>query len=84
MMKIVLKRGFSWPGEKFDRDGKGGREALGMGYCSINMWDGSELKLAWSRETAHISKVISQYFYHLIIQINQLSMHVMFYVKTIS
>ena len=25
-------------------------EALGMGYCSINFWDGSELELAWSRE----------------------------------
>ena len=63
-MKIALKRGFSWPGGN-DRDRKGGREALGMGYCSIIVLDGSELKLAWSRETVHIFKKISQYFYYL-------------------
>ena len=32
-----IEKSFSWPGGKFDRDGKGGQEALGMGYCSINM-----------------------------------------------
>ena len=31
---------------KFDRDGEGGREALDMGNCSINIWDGLELELA--------------------------------------
>ena len=31
---------------KLDRDGKGGREALVMGYCSSNTWNGLELKLA--------------------------------------
>ena len=35
---------------KFDRDGKGDREALGTGICSINIWDGSELELAWSKK----------------------------------
>ena len=34
---------------KFGRDGEGGRKALGMGKFSINIWDGSELKLAWSK-----------------------------------
>ena len=34
----------------FDRDRKGTRDALGLRYCSINIWDGSELKLAWSME----------------------------------
>ena len=28
------------------RDGEGGIEALGMGNCFINIWDGSELELA--------------------------------------
>ena len=31
---------------KFDRDDEGGREALGMENCSINISDGSELRLA--------------------------------------
>ena len=31
---------------KLDRDLKGGREALGVGYCSINIWDVSEQELA--------------------------------------
>ena len=35
---------------KFDRDGEGGREALGMGNCCVNVWDGSELELAWSKK----------------------------------
>ena len=29
---------------KFDKDGEGGREDLGMGSCSINIWDGSDLE----------------------------------------
>ena len=37
---------------KFDRDGEGGREALGVGKCSINIWDGSELELAWSKKSS--------------------------------
>ena len=31
---------------KYDRGGEGGREALGVGNCSINIWDESELELA--------------------------------------
>ena len=31
---------------KFEKDDEGGREALGVGNFSINIWDGSELKLA--------------------------------------
>ena len=26
---------------KFDRDAKGGRRAVGIGYYSMNIWDGS-------------------------------------------
>ena len=37
---------------KFDRDGEGGREAIGMGNCSINIWDGSDLELAWSKKSS--------------------------------
>ena len=35
-------RGFQLAKEKFDSDGLGGRESLGMGNCSINIWDRSE------------------------------------------
>ena len=38
MMRIILKRSI--------RDGEGEREALGMGYCSINIKDGSKPELA--------------------------------------
>ena len=40
---------------KFDRDGERGRDALGMGNCSISIWGQSELELAWS-------KISSSYF----------------------
>ena len=35
---------------KLDRDGEGGREALGMVNCYINIWGGSELELRLIRE----------------------------------
>ena len=28
------------------------REPPGLGNCSINIWDGSELELAWSKESS--------------------------------
>ena len=37
---------------KLDRDDEGGREALGVGNCGINIWDRSELELAWSKKTS--------------------------------
>ena len=37
---------------KFDWDGDRGRKALGMGNCSIDTWDGSELELAWSKKSS--------------------------------
>ena len=37
MMGIVLKRGFQLAKVRIDRDSEGGREALGMGHCSINI-----------------------------------------------
>ena len=30
--------------KKIDKNGEVGREALGMGNCSINIWNGSELE----------------------------------------
>ena len=33
---------------KLNKEGEGGREALGIGNLRINIWDGSELELAWS------------------------------------
>ena len=41
-----LKEDFQIARVKFDRDVEGEREALGMRKCSINILDGSELKLA--------------------------------------
>ena len=35
---------------KYDRDGEWGREAVVVQNCSINIWDGSELELAWSNK----------------------------------
>ena len=32
-----VQEGFQLAGVKFDRDGETGREALGMGNCSINI-----------------------------------------------
>ena len=40
-MRIVLKRSVL---KKFDKNSEVGREALGMGNCSINISDGSELE----------------------------------------
>ena len=57
------------------------REALGMGICSINIWDGSELALAWSKKRVPIFKIIFQYFYYLVFRIHQFLRCVMFYNK---
>ena len=37
MIRIVMKRGLTWLGLNFGRDGEGGRIALYMGKCSINI-----------------------------------------------
>ena len=37
---------------KYDRDGEWGREAVVVQNCSINIWDGSELELAWSNKSS--------------------------------
>ena len=42
---------FQLASKKFNRDGKGGGEALGMVYCSSNIWNVLELKLDWSRKS---------------------------------
>ena len=41
---------FHFARRKFDRDAKGGRGAVGIGYYCMNIWGESELKLAWYRE----------------------------------
>ena len=37
---------------KLNRDGKGGRKSLVMGNYSINIWDGSEMELVWSKKSS--------------------------------
>ena len=44
--KDCIEEGLQLARGMFDRDGKGGRKALGMEYYSINILDGSKLKLA--------------------------------------
>ena len=47
-----VKDGFQLARVKLDMNGKGGREASGMGYCSGNTWNGLELKLPLSRKSS--------------------------------
>ena len=47
-----VKEGFQLNRGEIDRDDERFREIVGKGYCSINIWDGSEMKLAWSRENS--------------------------------
>ena len=37
---------------KLGRDDERGRKALVMENCSINIWDESELELAWSKKSS--------------------------------
>ena len=53
-----VEGGFQLARVKFDRDGERGRETLGMGKGSINIWRGSELELAQSKKAVHILKTI--------------------------
>ena len=45
-----VEEGFELARLKFDRGCVGHRGALGMVNCSINIWDESELELAWSKK----------------------------------
>ena len=47
-----VEEGFQLARVKLDRSGERGRKVLGMGNGSINIWDGSELELAWSKESS--------------------------------
>ena len=47
-----VEEGFHLAGIIFDRDDEGIREVLGVGNCIISIWDGSELRLAWSKKSS--------------------------------
>ena len=47
-----VEEGFQLTSVKLDKDGEEGREALGMGNHSINIWIGWELELAWSNKSS--------------------------------
>ena len=47
-----VEEGFQLAGIIFDRDDEGVREVPGVGNCIINIWDGSELGLAWSKKSS--------------------------------
>ena len=44
--------GFQLARVKLDKDGEEGWEAQSMGNRSINIWDGTELELAWSKKSS--------------------------------
>ena len=50
--KDCVEEGFQLTRLKFDRDGEEGREVLGMGDRSINIWDGLEVVLARSKKSS--------------------------------
>ena len=79
-----IEEGFQLTRVQFDRDGERDREALGMGYCSINSWDGSDLELAEFRKTFHTLKPILQCFSYLVIRIHRLLRCEIFYFGYIS
>ena len=47
-----VEEGFQLARVNIDRNGVGGRETLGVENFSINIWDGSELELAWSKKSS--------------------------------
>ena len=47
-----VEEGFQLAKAKYNKDGEGGREALVVRNCGINIWDGLELKLAWSKKSS--------------------------------
>ena len=66
---------------KFDRDGKGNRQPLGVENCSIHIqmdqnWDQFD-----PRKAVYILKTIFQYFYYLVFRIHQFLTCVMFHIK---
>ena len=71
------EEGFQLTRVKFDINGAGGGEALGMGYSSINIWDGSGLKLAWSRKKSSYFKNNFPILCYLVIRIDQFLMFVL-------
>ena len=60
--KKYVEEGFQLARVKFDRDGEGGREDLGMGNCSINIWNRWELELAWSKRSSSYLNQSSNFF----------------------
>ena len=46
-----VEEGFLLAKVKLGKDSERGRGNLGMGNHSINIWDGSELELAWSNKS---------------------------------
>ena len=47
-----VKERFQLARVKFGKDGEEGRKTVGMKNCRINIWDGSELELAWSKKSS--------------------------------
>ena len=48
--EVCVEEGFQLAMVNIDRNGVRGRETLGVENCIMNIWDGSELELAWSKK----------------------------------
>ena len=76
--EVCVEEGFQLARVKFDRDNEWGREVLGVENCSINIWDGSELELAWSKKS---SSYFENNFYDLVFRTHWFVRCMMFYIE---
>ena len=74
-IKNSVKKQFQLAWVKFDKDVGGGRKAPGMGNCSINIRDGSEVELAWFKKNSSYFEIN---FYYLVLQMHRFLNCVMF------
>ena len=66
---------------KFGRHDEAGRKALDMGNYSHNIWDGSELELAWSNKSSSYFENYFPIFSLLIFEIQWFLKCMIFYIE---
>ena len=76
--EVCVEEGFQLARVKLDRDNEWGRETLGVENCIINIWNGSDLELAWSKKS---SSYFENNFYDLVFRIHWFVRCVMFYIE---
>ena len=86
MIWYIQYLGLNWGGTKWGNQWRtlwGLWEALGIGNCSINVWDGSKLKLSCSNKSSSYIENNLQYFYYLLFRIHLLLKSMIFYIEYI-